>query len=120
MTVRSPKTLSLDNREMKGSSEVALLIINTVLVVVSQLHVCRRPESRNLLADSVRHVMHHSDSSYCTCIKQKEQIIFMAYVIMNNTSNVYFSTRPTISVGKITARSLNPRFYYNVPDPDQD
>ena len=25
-----------------------------------------------LLADSVRHVMHHSDSSYCTCIKQKQ------------------------------------------------
>jgi len=63
--VRSPKTLSLDNREMKGSSEVALLILNTVLEVVSQLHVLSA--ARNLLADSVRRVMHYSDSSYCTC-----------------------------------------------------
>jgi len=62
MTVRSPKTLSLDNREMKGSSEVALLILTTRFVGGQKL----------LLADSVRHVMHHSDSSYCTCIKQKE------------------------------------------------
>jgi len=47
----------------------------------------------------------------------------MTYVIMNNIiglHQMYTLARDLLNVGKITARSLNPRFYYNVPDPDQD